>query len=240
MLSKGKCLLLTQRLYWDEPYSRAFTAKVEELNGTNVVLDRTLFYPRGGGVSCDIGTIGGTSVVETTKSDDKILHSLASTPGFGKGDRVDGELDWGRRHRLMRMHTAGHLLSAILYTKVNARITGNQIDVDRSRMDFNLEAFDRAQIEGFVQEANSLIKKDASVRTYFMERDEALGRSELVKLAEAFPSAEKQLRIVEIEGIDKQADGGLHVRRLGEIGGIQLLKLENKGKTNRRLYYDLQ
>ncbi len=231
---------MTRRLYWDEPYSRKFTGTVEELDGNNVVLDRTLFYPRGGGVSCDIGTLGGTSVVETTKSEDRIFHSLASTPSFGKGDRVNGELDWERRHRLMRMHTAGHLLSAILYTKASARITGNQIDVDRSRMDFNLEAFDRAQIEGFVQEANSLIGKDSAVKTYFMERDEALKRPELVKLAEAFPPAEKQLRIVEIEGIDKQADGGLHVQKLGEVGAIRLLKLENKGKTNRRLYYDLQ
>ncbi|TMI30401.1 alanyl-tRNA editing protein [Candidatus Bathyarchaeota archaeon] len=231
---------MTRKLYWDEPYSRKFTATVEELDGNNVVLDRTLFYPRGGGVSCDIGTLGGTSVVETIRSEDKILHSLTFVPSFGKGQSVHGELDWERRHRLMRMHTAGHLLSAILYTKVNARITGNQIDVDRSRMDFNLEAFDRAQIEGFVQEANSLIQKDAAVKTYFMEREEALKRPELVKLAEAFPPAEKQLRIVEIEGIDKQADGGLHVQKLSEIGTIQLLKLENKGKTNRRLYYDLQ
>jgi len=167
---------LTRKLYWDEPYSRKFTATVEELDGNNVVLDRTLFYPRGGGVSCDIGTLGGTSVVETIRSEDKILHSLTFVPSFGKGQSVHGELDWERRHRLMRMHTAGHLLSAILYTKVNARITGNQIDVDRSRMDFNLEAFDRAQIEGFVQEANSLIQKDAAVKTYFMEREEALKR----------------------------------------------------------------
>ncbi len=231
---------MTRKLYWDEPYSREFTATVEEIDGNNAVLDRTLFYPRGGGVTCDVGTLGGTSVAETIKSEDKILHSLASTPGFGQGDHVNGELDWGRRHRLMRMHTAGHLLSAILYTKVNARITGNQIDIDRSRMDFNLEAFDRAQIEGFVREANNLIEKDAAVKTYFMERDEALKHHELVKLAEAFPPAEKQLRIVEIEGIDRQADGGLHVQRLREIESIRLLKLENKGKTNRRLYYDLQ
>ena len=230
---------MTRKLYWDEPYSRKFTATVDEIDGNRVVLDQTLFYPRGGGVSCDIGTLGGTGVVETIRTEDKIVHSLASSPSFGKGVQVDGELDWERRHRLMRMHTAGHLLSAILYTKVNARITGNQIDVDRSRMDFNLEAFDRSQIEGFVQEANSLIQKDAGVKTYFMERDDALRRPEMVKLAEAFPPAEKQLRIVEIEGIDKQADGGLHVQRLSEIGKIQLLKLENKGKTNRRLYYDL-
>ena len=140
----------------------------------------------------------------------------------------------------MRMHTAGHLLSALFFDRANCRITGNQIEVARSRMDFNLEAFDRSQIEGYVEEANRLVSKDPPVKTYFLDRQEALKMPELVKLAEAAPPAEDKLRIVEIEGIDKQADGGLHVARLSEIGRIQLLKLENKGKTNRRLYYALQ
>ena len=106
-------------------------------------------------------------------------------------------------------------------------------------MDFNLEAFDRSQIEQYVNEANDLIRKDAPVKTYFLPREEALKDPQLVKLAEAAPPAEPTLRIVEITGIDKQADGGLHVANLKEIVGIKLLKLENKGKTNRRLYYDI-
>src|SRR2546427_797570 len=156
------------------------------------------------------------------------------------GDKVTGHVDWERRHTLMKMHTAGHLLSSLFYSRANCRITGNQIDADRSRMDFNLESFDRTQIEGYVAEANELIRKDAPVKTYFLKREEALKLPDMVKLAEAAPPAEPQLRIVEIEGIDRQADGGLHVSHLKEIGQIQLLKLENKGKTNRRLYYDTQ
>jgi misacylated tRNA(Ala) deacylase len=155
------------------------------------------------------------------------------------GDKVTGKVDWERRHRLMKMHTAGHLLSSLFYSRANCRITGNQIDVDRSRMDFNLESFDRTRIEGYVAEANELIRKDAPVKTYFLDRDEALKLPDMVKLAEAAPPAEAQLRVVEIEGVDRQADGGLHVSHLKEIGQIQLLKLENKGKTNRRMYYDL-
>jgi len=205
----------------------------------NVVLEKTLFYPRGGGVACDTGTLGGMKVVETTKSGDKILHTLDSPPSFRQDEMVSGSLDWARRHRLMRMHTAGHLLSALFFERANCRITGNQIEMDRSRMDFDMEVFDRARIEGYVEEANNLIAKDAAVKTYFLGREEALKMPGLVKLAEAAPPAESQLRIVEIEGIDRQADGGLHVARLSEIGRIQLLKLENKGKTNRRLYYDL-
>ncbi len=231
---------MTRKLYWDEPYSKKFTARVLDVNGNQVVLDQTLFYPRGGGVACDTGTLDGSRVVETTKSEDRIIHIIDSSPPFKLGDAVAGQVDWERRHRLMRMHTSGHLLSAMFFTRANCLITGNQIDFDHSRMDFNLEAFDRVQIEGLVEEANRAVKKDALVRTYFLARDEALKMPELVKLAEASPPAENRLRIVEIEGIDRQADGGLHVARLSEIGWIQLLKLENKGKTNRRLYYDLE
>jgi len=227
-------------LYWEEPYSKNFNAKVVSVEGPSVVLDQTLFYPRGGGVACDTGTINGSKVTETTKAEDKIVHALESPSSLRIGDTVTGQLDWERRHRLMRMHTAGHLLSSVLYARANCRITGNQIDVDRSRMDFDLESFDRSQIEGYVSEANEVIRKDASVKTYFLEREEALKLPEMVKLAQATPPAEAQLRIVEIEGVDRQADGGLHVSHLKEIGQIQLLKLENKGKTNRRLYYDLQ
>jgi misacylated tRNA(Ala) deacylase len=226
-------------LYWVEPYSKNFNARVVSMEGPSVILDQTLFYPRGGGVACDTGTINGSKVTETTKAEDSIVHALESPPSLRIGDPVTGQLDWERRHRLMRMHTAGHLLSSVLYARANCRITGNQIDVDRSRMDFNLELFDRAQIEGYVSEANEVIRKDASVKTYFLKREEALKLPDMVKLAEATPPAEAQLRIVEIEGVDRQADGGLHVSHLKEIGQIQLLKLENKGKTNRRLYYDL-
>ncbi len=212
---------------------------VLSIDGQKVSLDQSLFYPKGGGVACDTGTLKGVRVVETVKERDVIVHSLESPPSFAVEDIVTGHIDWDRRHRLMRMHTAGHLLSALFFTRLNCLITGNQIDVDRSRMDFNIESFDRAQIEGFVNEANELIRKDATVKTYFLDRGTALKMPELVKLAEASPPAENKLRIVEIEGIDKQADGGLHVASLSEIGTIRLLKLENKGKTNRRLYYDL-
>lgn len=231
---------MTRKLYWEEPYSTNFKAKVISMEGPAVVLDQTLFYPRGGGVACDTGTLNGSKVQETTKAEDKILHSLETPASLGIGDEVKGQVNWDRRHRLMKMHTAGHLLSSILYSKANCRITGNQIDVERSRMDFNLESFDRTQIEGYVAEANDVIRKDASVKIYFLKRDAALRLPDIVKLAEAAPPAEDQLRIVEIEGVDRQADGGLHVSHLKEIGRIQLLKLENKGKTNRRLYYDLQ
>ena len=154
-------------MFWEEPYSKEFAAKVVSVEGQAVVLDQTLFYPRGGGVACDTGTLNGLKVQETTKANDKILHTLDAPGSLKAGDKVIGRVDWERRHRLMKMHTAGHLLSSLFYSKANCRITGNQIDVDRSRMDFDLESFDRSQIEGYVAEANELIRKDAPVKTYF-------------------------------------------------------------------------
>src|SRR5213594_4807111 len=136
---------LTKKLYWEQPYSQDFTGKIVGSDGSRVELDQTLFYPRGGGVSCDTGVLGGMKVVETSKDGDKILHTLESPASFGVGQTVAGRVDWERRHRLMRMHTAGHLLSSLFYSRANCRITGNQIDVDRSRMDFDLESFDRSQ-----------------------------------------------------------------------------------------------
>jgi len=230
---------VTKKLFWDRPYDREFEGKVVSVDGQRVVLDQTLFYPRGGGVASDTGLLDNAKVVEVTKQDDQIWHSLGSIVGLKPGDDVRGSVDWERRHRLMRMHTAGHLLSSIFYRE-NCLITGNQIDPDRSRFDFNLEQFDRGRIEGFVNEANRIIAKDAPVKMYFVDRDEALKMPGLVKLAQAAPPSEDQLRIVEIEGIDRQADGGLHVANLKEIGRIELLKLENKGKNNRRLYYDVK
>ncbi len=230
---------MTRKLYWEQPYSKEFSGKIVSLDANRVELDQTLFYPKGGGVSFDTGVLGGAKVVETTKDADRILHTLEAQPSFQTGQTLNGKVDWDRRHRLMRMHTAGHLLSALFYSRANCRITGNQIDVDRSRMDFDLEAFDRSQIEKFVEEGNRLISNDAPVKAYFLDREEALKLPEMVKLAEAAPPADDKLRIVEIAGIDRQADGGLHVAHLKEIGKIQLLKLENKGKTNRRLYYDV-
>ena len=238
MLNKS-VLGMTRKLYWEQPYSKEFTATVVSIDGNKVELDQSLFYPRGGGVACDTGTLNGIPVAETTKNGAQILHTLNAPPNFTVGSTVQGKLDWDRRYRLMRMHTSGHLLCSVFFSKANCRITGNQIEVDKSRMDFNLDMFDRSLIEGFVAEANRLVKQDAPVKTYFMARDDALKLPELVKLAEAAPPNEAQLRIVEIEGIDKQADGGTHVAQLKEVGEIRLVKLENKGKTNRRLYYDL-
>jgi Ser-tRNA(Ala) deacylase AlaX len=179
-------------------------------------------------------------VLDTVKgANDSIVHMVESTAGLGMGSSVHGNLDWGRRHRIMRMHTSAHLLSSIFNKETGALITGNQIEPDKSRIDFSLENFDREKILLLCKQANEAIAKNPPVKTYFMQREEAMKIPGIIKLAAASPPDVKELRIVEIEGYDIQADGGVHVKELGEIAKIEPLKFENKGKSNRRLYFTI-
>lgn len=233
---------MTEALYLKDSYLKEFDSRVLKVEGKTVELDRTAFYPSSGGVAHDKGLIIKENkvlkVLEVIKRGDSIIH-VVDDEGLSEGELVHCIIDWDRRYKLMRMHTAAHLLSALFY-KIGALITGNQIDTDKSRIDFSLDKFDRSLIEAKINEANQLIAKGAEVKIYFMKKDEALKIPGLVKLAEAQPPNLEILRIVEIEGIDIQADGGPHVKNIKEIGKIVLLKLENKGKSNRRIYYTVE
>ena len=234
---------MTKKLYWEDSYVKEFEATITAVNDNTVELDQTNFYPTGGGEPNDIGKLisngEGFQIIDVSKEGDKILHKV-DKEGLKVGDRVKGVIDWERRYRLMRMHTAAHLLSALINRETGALITGGNLDLDKSRIDFNLETFDREKIIQLVDRANKLIKQDAEVKSYTMKREDALKIPDIIKLAEAVPPDADELRIVEITGIDKQADGGNHVKSLKEVGEIQVMKLENKGRNNRRLYYTLK
>ena len=234
---------MTEPLYMNDCYLKEFDAKVVSVEGRLVELDKTAFYPLGGGVACDTGKIisGNKEFVvkNVIKTSGRPMHEILED-GLKAGDFVHGIIDWQRRYKLMRMHTAAHLLSGVFYHEAGILITGNQIDVEQSRMDFNLENFDKDKIMQFAQKANELIQKDFEVKIYYMQREEALKDPGMVKLAEVLPPAVPNLRIVDIVGFDRQPDGGCHVKSLKEIGEIEITKLENKGKNNRRLYYKLK
>ena len=140
----------------------------------------------------------------------------------------------------MRMHTAAHALVGIMNKEASVLITGNQIDTDQSRIDFNLENPTRELIEEYVRKTNEALKTNVEIKIYFLPREEALKIPGVVKLAGALPPEIKELRILEIPGIDIQADGGPHVKNTNEVGKIELIKLENKGKNNRRIYFKLK
>jgi len=231
---------MTKKLFWDDAYIKHFSATVTSVDGNQVVLDQTAFHPRGGGLLGDTGSLEGVKVLDTTKGGgDSIVHLLESPAAWSIGSPVHGSIDWDRRYRIMRMHTSAHLLSNIFNKETGALITGNQIEPDKSRIDFSLEDFDRERMLRLCSQANEAIAKNPPVKTYFMKREEALQIPGITKLATAAPPDVKELRIVEIEGLDIQADGGVHVKTLGEIAKIEPLKFENKGKSNRRLYFTI-
>ena len=231
---------VTRKLFWEDMYARTFDAVVEAAEGERVVLDRTAFNPRGGGLVSDTGTLNGARVAEVTKEGDLITHRMDAPTTLTAGDSVNGILDWDRRYRIMRMHTTAHMLSAVVNGETGALITGNQISPDESRVDFNLEAFDKERMSVYIDRVNEAARRGLDVRTYFMKREEALMMPGLVKLANAAPPTLDVLRIVEIGDVDTQADGGVHVKNTREIGEIVGLRTENKGKSNRRLYFTVE
>ena len=231
---------MTEKLFWKDAYIREFDARVESVDENGVRLDKTAFNPRGGGLVSDTGQLDGVAVAEVVKRGEEIYHVLGGGAALKQGEGVHGVLDWEKRHRVMRSHTTAHILSAIVNRETGALITGNQIAPYESRIDFSLEAFDRERFGGYVKAANEAAASGAEVRSFFMKREEVLTTPGLVKLADALPPAVETLRIVQIGEIDTQADGGVHVKNTSEIGEIVVNKIENKGKSNRRLYFSLK
>ena len=234
---------MTKALYLEDSYLKECDSVVVSIkDGKYVVLDQTIFYPKGGGQPWDTGKITKANEVYTVvyvgKFSGEISHEVDHT-GLKEGDRVHCLLNWEQRYRLMRSHTAAHVFASLLCTGVGVLVTGNQLEEDKIRFDFSLEKFDRGTLEEYIEKANELFKKDIPVEWYELPRDEALKIPGLIKMAEAFPPNIPSLRVVEIVGVDKQADGGTHVKNLKEVGQIKLLKTENKGKSNRRVYFTL-
>ena len=231
---------MTKRLFWEDMYIHDFDAKVLSVEGNRVVLDQTAFYPRGGGLVSDIGKLGAANVTEVIKENEEAIHIVDHPELLRVGEVVHGSIDWERRYEVMKMHTTAHILCAIVNRETGALITGNQISPGESRIDFNLEQFDREKISDYTKAANDVVARGLEVKSYFMNREEALKMPGLVKLANALPPSVDVLRIVQIGDVDTQADGGVHVGNTGEFGEIVVNKAENKGKNNRRLYFSLK
>ncbi len=227
----------------DDSYLKEFEAEVLEVLGEEVVLDQTAFYPRGGGLPEDRGTIFKGQerylVDNVRKEGDKVFHHI-TTVGLFLGDKVKGVIDWEKRYTVMRMHTALHALASVFNRETGALITGNQVGIDVSRLDVNIEKFDRKLIEEVFLKTNEELSKNRNVKIYYLSREEAFKIPGIVKLAEAMPPNIEKLRIVEIEGLDIQADGGPHVINTSEVGSLKLVRVENKGKNNRRVYFSLE
>ncbi|MBY8988389.1 MAG: alanyl-tRNA editing protein [Candidatus Lokiarchaeota archaeon] len=235
---------MTEALYMKDSYLKKWDAKVVAVKDDKyVILDKTAFYPKGGGQPWDEGYLNKDTekykIVYVGKFSGEISHEV-EIPGLKKGDIVSCELDWERRYTYMRYHTACHLVSNLLFRRANAKITGNQIELDKARMDFSMEDYSPEKLRTYIEESNEIIKQDLPVTIETMSRADVLKEPELARLAIGLPKDLQEFRIVKIGDIDKQVDGGTHVNTLLEIGEIEMTKTVNKGKNNRRLYFILK
>jgi misacylated tRNA(Ala) deacylase len=230
----------TEQLYSTDAYTRAFDAVVEDVTPDGgLILDRTAFYPTGGGQPHDLGTLtwqdGEATVVEVRKSGAQVVHRLeGDLPPVGM--RVQGEIDWDRRYALMRHHTALHSMSGVIYQLYGSTVTGGQMYPDRARMDFLLPDLSQERLQRIEDRTNELLVEGHPVSIRFLARDEAFQIPDLIRTrVNLLPEGIEVIRVVNIEGIDQQADGGTHVANTREVGRVRIVGSENKGKGNKRL-----
>ena len=222
---------MAELLFREDPYLRACEATVTAVHEGGVELDRTIFYPLGGGQAGDTGRIGDWRVIDTRKLGDGVLHVLEKTEGIAVGMKVSLELDWERRHRLMRFHTALHLLGAV----VKAPVTGGRIAEDKAHLDFDVE-MEKLVKDEIETRLNHLVSSSCGTRARWITDAELDARPELVKtMSVAPPRGEGRVRLLEIPGVDLQACGGTHVRNTGEIGRLAVARIRSEGKRNKRV-----
>ncbi len=238
--------MVTELLFQKDSYLRRFEAVVVGLTSDGVVLDKTAFHPTSGGGANDTGWVYSGERgdegrdVGIDKSSGEVIHILDSLEGLKPGSSVIGELNWERRYRLMRLHTAAHILSAVMYSKYGSLVTGGSVEPDKAKEDYDVQGDEKEVFSKAAEEVNEVIKKGLEVKIYWLRREEAMKIPGIVKLAARMPPNIETLRIVEIPGVDIQADGGPHVKNTIEIGKFVLLKTENRGKKRKRIYYTVE
>lgn len=225
----------TELLYLRDAYLRSFDATVTAVEDGRVALDRTAFYPTGGGQPHDTGTVAGRAVTSVRKEGDTVWHTLDGDPP-AVGEAVHGEVDWDRRHALMRTHTALHVLCGVIWNEWKVPVTGGNMEPLSARMDFELDPTPEgfgARVEELV---NAELAADRPIEVSFLPRSEAVLDEDLIRTkVSLIPEAVSEIRVVDIVGLDKQADGGTHVASTAEVGRIRVVKTESKGKGNKRI-----
>jgi misacylated tRNA(Ala) deacylase len=235
-----------------DAYAMAVSTVVAEVLSDGVVLDRTVFYPRGGGQPGDTGVLsrvgsgsdpdGSVVVTDTIKRDGRIVHVVddQGSVALAVGSPVDASIDWERRHLLMRTHTALHALSGIVFRDFGAKVTGGNMEPGVARMDFELDSLPPGFGQEIEAKLNAALAEDHDVRILFLPRAEALSDPDLIRTkVNLIPESVDPLRIIDIVGLDRQADGGTHVRSTAEVGTVRVVKTENKGKTFKRMRIEL-
>jgi misacylated tRNA(Ala) deacylase len=238
----------TELLYLTDAYLREFDARVVAVDGSGVVLDRSAFYPGGGGQPHDVGVLatpdGERRVVAIRRAEAGIVHELAAAEGDAAppapGSAVRGRVDWERRYRLVRTHTAMHLLCGVMWRDHGVLVTGGNMEPGRGRLDFDFPALDWMIAREVEARMNDEVRAARPVRVAFHTREEAERIPDLVRTkTNLIPAHVERVRTVEIVGLDLQADGGTHVADTAEVGAVSVVGLKNKGKANKRLEFEL-
>jgi misacylated tRNA(Ala) deacylase len=225
---------MTELLYLRDAYLRSFDATVVAVDGDRVALDRTAFYPTGGGQPHDTGMLAGRSVTSVVKDGDTVWHTIEGEPP-AVGDAVGGTIDWERRHALMRTHTALHVIGGVIWNEWRVPATGGNMEPLTARMDFEFDPLPPGFAARIEEQANAEIAADRPITVSFLPPDEA-ERQDLIRTKVSLvPEGISEVRVVDITGLDRQADGGTHVRSTAEVGRINVVKTESKGKGNKRL-----
>ncbi|MGZ8613833.1 MAG: alanyl-tRNA editing protein [Actinomycetota bacterium] len=241
--------MTTDALYSRDAYLRSCEATVVESRDDGVVLDRTVFYARGGGQPGDSGVLrwgkGECRVLDTTKSrdDGEIVHAIdPAGPPPPVGAAVTAEIDWDRRYQHMRTHTALHALSGVVFTDFGAKVTGGNMESGGvARMDFELDGISQEFGREVEERLNARLADDVEVLVLELPRAEALADPDLIRTkVSLIPESVDPIRVIDISGIDKQADGGTHVASSGEVGRVKVVKTESKGKANKRIRIQLE
>ena len=235
---------MTEPLYHHDSYIREFQAQVVETLDKGVVLDRSAFYPGGGGQPSDTGVLraadGEYRVSKISRKDGKEIHEIEGNPPPA-GTQVTGEVDWDRRYKLMRTHTALHILCGVVWRDYGAQVTGGDLQPLRARMDFELENMSVNFAREVEEKINAEVAASRPITTQFLPRDEAMRIPDLIRTKiNLLPPAIKQVRIVDVTGLDLQADGGTHVATTNEVGRITVVGHESKGRINKRLRIEVE
>ncbi len=234
-------------LYYDDSYIQTFKATITAIDEQNhgVILDQTAFYPGGGGQPADFGSLtseGKTFTVSRAKKiGAKIVHMLAGEdrlPSLGSG--VGGQLDWQHRYKVMRTHTAMHILCGVIYRNYGVSVTGGNMDPLKGRMDFEFETMHKELVAEINTAINAEVFNARPVSWRILPRAEAFQIPDLIRTKiNLLPAGISKVRVVEIDGLDLQADGGTHVRNTSEVGTIHIINYKSKGKINKRIYVEL-
>jgi len=235
---------MTEMLYLKDAYTRSASARVQEISENGVILDRTPFYPGGGGQPSDLGWLRTASglfqVTKLVRQEGRIWHQL-DVEGLGVGVEVEAEIDWDRRYSLMRTHTAMHILCGVIWRDYQASVTGGNMEPLSGRMDFEFEHMQKDLVAEIEEKINLEVQEDRPVRIKTLPREEAFQIPDLIRTKiNLLPKGISEVRTVEIAGLDLQADGGTHVSSTKEVGNLLIFDYKSKGRINKRLVVTLQ